>query len=96
MLRGDQRLGHLDLRATEPPVVITGVVHRGIEVEFPENSALGHASMLAPRTWRPLAIGQRIFSPYTRSTAKVISTLRSDTMTDRYSSQSGCSPAADR
>jgi hypothetical protein len=39
---------------------------------------------------------QRILAPYTVSTVIVISTLRSDTMTDRYSSQSGCSPAAKR
>ena len=32
--------------------------------------------------------------PYTRSTVIAISTLRSDTITARYSSQSGCSPAA--
>ncbi len=43
---------------------------------------------------RAIPDGQRIFSPYTRSTVNAISTLRSDTMTARYSSQSGCSPAA--
>ena len=42
------------------------------------------------------AVGQRILAPYTFSTFMAISTLRSDTMTDRYSSQSGCSPAAAR
>jgi hypothetical protein len=40
--------------------------------------------------------GQRILAPYTWSMVIVISTLRSATMTDRYSSQSGCSPAARR
>jgi hypothetical protein len=39
---------------------------------------------------------QRILAPYTWSTVIVMSTLRSDTITDRYSSQSGCSPAARR
>ena len=37
---------------------------------------------------------QPIRRPYTFSTVIIISTLRSDTMTDRYSSQSGCSPEA--
>lgn len=92
----DHWLSGLDLRATEPPVVLGGVANPVVEVKFPENPALGHPLMLAPRTWLPLAFAQRIFSPYTRSTAKVISTLRSDTITDRYSSQSGCSPAAAR
>ena len=43
---------------------------------------------------RAIPDSQRIFSPYTRSTVIAISTLRSDTITARYSSQSGCSPAA--
>ena len=43
---------------------------------------------------RAIPDSQRIFSPYTRSTVNAISTLRSDTITARYSSQSGCSPAA--
>lgn len=38
--------------------------------------------------------GQPIVWPYTWSTVIFISTLRSETMTARYSSQSGCSPAA--
>jgi hypothetical protein len=40
--------------------------------------------------------GQLIAAPYTLSTIIVMSSLRSETMTDRYSSQSGCSPAAMR
>ena len=39
---------------------------------------------------------QRTLAPYTWVTVIVMSTLRSDTITDRYSSQSGCSPAARR
>lgn len=44
---------------------------------------------------RPLRC-YRSRAPYTFSTVMVISTRRSDTMTARYPSQSGCSPAAAR
>ncbi len=101
-----RRSGLCDQRAAEPSVVVVGVVQLVCEVQVPESSSLGHASMLAPATSSlPLRrrrrghrrrFRQRIFSPYTRSTARVISTLRSATITDRYSSQSGCSPAAAR
>jgi hypothetical protein len=58
------------------------------------------ATSAAPSASPPASIsglyGQRSAAPYTCSTVMVISTRRSLTMTDRYSSQSGCSPAAVR
>lgn len=39
---------------------------------------------------------QPIAAPYTWSTVRVMRTRRSETITERYSSQSGCSPAAAR
>ncbi len=71
--------------------------HRQQLLHRPQGRATG---VTLERLHRVRSIGptasQPMSAPYTLSTVIVMSTRRSDTMAERYSSQSGCSPAASR
>ena len=80
------------LRRATSAQVATGV--RPVRGEPAGPGAVRHGGAGHGRERPAAGQGQRTLAPYTWSTVIFTSTLRSETMAARYSSQSGCSPAA--